>query len=103
MEEEGGGGQAPSASPFIAAELNSFPTGSIPNGFNTGASVEVLDDSSGLPITTASVVTNGVPLFLTSLPGEGRRQSDAREGIIVRIDIFLIRPFCCTPHHSGCI
>jgi len=58
-----GGRQATSAPPFIAAELISFPAGSIPAGFKTSASVEVLDDSSGASIATASVVMNGVNLI----------------------------------------
>ncbi len=61
----GGGGDAPPpppGSPFIAAELDSFPTGSVPTGFNRGASVAVLDDSTGASITTATVVMNGVTL-----------------------------------------
>ena len=42
----GGGGEtplppSPTGSPFIAAELDSFPTGSVPTGFNRGASVAV--------------------------------------------------------------
>ena len=57
-----GGALPPSGSPFIAAELDSFPTGSVPTGFNRGASVAVLDDSTGASITTATVVMNGVTL-----------------------------------------
>jgi len=42
----GGGGEtppqpSPTGPPFIAAELDSFPTGSVPTGFNRGASVAV--------------------------------------------------------------
>jgi len=58
----GGGGAAPSGPPFIAAELDSFPTGSVPTGFTRSASVAVLDDSSGASITTATVVMNAVTL-----------------------------------------
>jgi len=63
----GGGGEtplppSPTGSPFIAAELDSFPTGSVPTGFNRGAWVAVLDDSTGASITTATVVMNGVTL-----------------------------------------
>lgn len=63
----GGGGEtppqpSPTGPPFIAAELDSFPTGSVPTGFNRGASVAVLDDSTGASITTATVVMNGVTL-----------------------------------------
>jgi hypothetical protein len=63
----GGGGGAASGPPFIAAELESFPTGSVPSGFapagfNSAASVAVLDDSSGASVTTATVLMNGVPL-----------------------------------------
>lgn len=58
----GGGGGGSSGPPFIGAELHSFPVGSIPTGFNSGASVAVLDDSSGASITTAAVTMNGVSL-----------------------------------------
>src|SRR6266853_5726282 len=58
----GGGGAAPSGPPFIAAELDSFPTGSVPTGFTRSASVAVLDDSSGASITTETVVMNAVTL-----------------------------------------
>ncbi len=62
----GGGGSAPGP-PFIAAELDSFPTGSVPPGllpssFNSSATVGVWDYSSGAVITTATVIMNGVAL-----------------------------------------
>jgi len=59
-----GGGSSNTASgpPIIAAELDSFPTGSIPPGFNSGASARILDSSSGASISTATVVMNGVTL-----------------------------------------
>jgi hypothetical protein len=60
---EGGGGNEPApAPPLIVAELNSFPAGYIPTGFNSGAVVAVLDISSGAIVTTASVVMNGTTL-----------------------------------------
>jgi outer membrane protein assembly factor BamB len=71
----GGGGSAGSSSataaPYILATVISFPTtnvpaGFVPAGFNSGASVEVLDSSSGAPITNASVSVNGVPLAYDS-------------------------------------
>ena len=37
----GGGGGGATPPPFIGAELDSFPTGSVPTGFNRGASVAV--------------------------------------------------------------
>ncbi|HYS58534.1 MAG TPA: hypothetical protein VEM34_10385 [Burkholderiales bacterium] len=58
----GGGGAAAPGQPFIAAELDSFPAGSVPTGFTRNASVAVLDDSSGASITTATVVMNAVTL-----------------------------------------
>ena len=58
----GGGGGATSGPPFIAAELDSFPTGSVSTGFNSGATVAVLDDSSGASIATATVTMNAVTL-----------------------------------------
>ncbi len=58
----GGGGGMTSGPPVIGAELDSFPTGSIPTGFTRNASVVVLDGSSGASITTATVVMNAVTL-----------------------------------------
>src|SRR5882757_7118033 len=67
----GGGGSSsmgpPSAAPYILASVISFPTGAVPPGFvppgfNTGASVQVLDNSGNVPIATASVFINGVAL-----------------------------------------
>jgi hypothetical protein len=63
----GGGSRSASGPPFIVAELNSFPTGSVPpglvpSGFNSNASVFVIDDNSGAPINNASVTMNGVLL-----------------------------------------
>jgi hypothetical protein len=63
----GGGSSSTSGTPFIAAELDSFPTGSVPpglapSGFNSMASVYVMDDNSGDPITNAIVSMNGVTL-----------------------------------------
>jgi len=55
------------APPQIFATLITFPTGGVPPGFvpagfNTGAAVEVLDNSGGVPIANASVSINGTPL-----------------------------------------
>jgi Big-like domain-containing protein len=64
----GGGGESLiPGPPFIAAELDSFPTGSVPSsflpsGFNSNADVIVQDDNSGAPITDATVIINGVTL-----------------------------------------
>jgi len=66
----GGGGSSsmgPPAAPYIVASLVSFPTGAVPPGFvppgfNTGAFVEVLENSGGAPITNASVSMNGAAL-----------------------------------------
>jgi hypothetical protein len=63
----GGGGGGSSTAPYILASLVSFPTAGVPPGFvppgsNTGALVEVLDNSSRTPIATASVSINGVSL-----------------------------------------
>lgn len=64
----GGGGSISSpVAPFISAELDSFPTGSVPpglvpSGFNSVATVYVIDDNSGDPITNAAVSINGVTL-----------------------------------------
>src|SRR5258708_23189156 len=58
----GGGGEAPAGPPFVAAEVDSFPRGSVPTGFTRSASVAVLDDSSGASITTETVVMNAVTL-----------------------------------------
>ncbi len=64
----GGGGGSTPAPPFIAAEVDSFPTGSVPpgllpSGFNSLASVFVIDVNSGAPITNAAVIMNGVTLM----------------------------------------
>ncbi len=86
----GGGGSSSSSSappPQIFATLITFPTaavppGFVPDGFNTGAAVEVLDNSGGTPIANASVSINGTPLAysaanqeyegnLTVAPGSG--------------------------------
>src|SRR5258706_9893199 len=58
----GGGGGEPPAPPFIGAELNSFPAGSVPPGFNTNTTVVVLNSSNGNSIANATVIMNGVPL-----------------------------------------
>jgi hypothetical protein len=58
----GGGSGSGSPPPFIFAVLSSFPTGSIPAGFTTGASVQIQDASSGANITNATVTMNGTPL-----------------------------------------
>jgi len=63
----GGGGASPAAPPYILATLISFPTGAVPlefvhAGFNSGVSVEVRDNSSGTPLSNASVTLNGVTL-----------------------------------------
>jgi len=62
-----GGGGSSAAAPYILASLLSFPTGAVPpgfvpTGFNTGAFVEVLENSSRAPISNASVSINGVAL-----------------------------------------
>ena len=63
----GAGGSSPPAAPYIFASLVSFPTGAVPpgfvpSGFNTAASVQVLDKSGGAPVPNASVSINGVAL-----------------------------------------
>jgi len=58
----GGGGGEPAAPPLIGAELNSFPAGSVPPGFNTNTTVVVLNSSNGNSIANATVTMNGVPL-----------------------------------------
>lgn len=59
-----GGGALPSSQrvPLISAELTSFPTGSIPAGFNSSASVAVRDGLYGAAISDATVSMNGVSL-----------------------------------------
>jgi hypothetical protein len=82
----GGGASSPGAPPYIIAELDSFPTGSVPpglmpDGSNSMAAVYVIDDYSGAPIPNAAVTMNGVTLtydatyqnyggHLTVAPGE---------------------------------
>jgi hypothetical protein len=67
----GGGGSSDLAPPFIGAELDSFPTGSvppglIPSGFNSMAFVYVIDVNSGVPITDAAVTMNGMSLMYSN-------------------------------------
>ncbi len=47
--------------PYIRAELNSFPSGSIPDNFQ-GADVYITDVSTGYSVTNASVTINGTSL-----------------------------------------
>jgi outer membrane protein assembly factor BamB len=63
----GGGTGSRTVPPYILATLISFPTGAVPPGFvdagfNSGVAVEVLDNSSGTPLSNASVTLNGVAL-----------------------------------------
>lgn len=63
----GGGDTSTTAAPYILAGVLSFPetnvpAGFMPTGFNSEASVTVLDSSTGEPITNASVSVNGLPL-----------------------------------------
>ena len=62
-----GGGEVPPAPPFIGAQLSNFPTGFVPPGLTTGASVVVLNDSNGDSITTATVTMNGVNLTYNAI------------------------------------
>ena len=71
----GGGGSSNSpgvsAPPIIQATLLSFPTGSAPpnvlaSGFNSAISVNVLDQSTGAPITNATVSFNGIAVPYSS-------------------------------------
>lgn len=59
------GGSASSA-PYILASVVSFPTGAVPAGFasantNSVVSVDVLNNSTGAPISNATVTVNGTP------------------------------------------
>src|SRR3954466_11248609 len=67
----GGGGGAETGArtvrPYILASLISFPAGAVPpglvnTGFNSIATVEVLDNSSGASLSNASITLNGVAL-----------------------------------------
>jgi outer membrane protein assembly factor BamB len=68
----GGGGASPSATvgaapPFMNGSLVSFangavPTGYLPAGYNSIASLQVLDRAGGSPVTGATVTLNGVVL-----------------------------------------
>lgn len=63
----GGGGSSPvTTPPFIFAALSSFPTGSIPAGFTTGATVQIKNTSGGTDITNATVTMNGTSLMYNS-------------------------------------
>ncbi len=63
------GSSAPSG-PAIAAALVSFPIFGAPDGFDTGASVAVLNPADGYPIATATVTMNGVALPYDPTRGE---------------------------------
>lgn len=64
----GGGGSSPvTAPPFIFAALSSFPTGSVPAGFTTGASVQIKNASNMTDITNATVTMNGTSLTYSSV------------------------------------
>lgn len=62
----GGGSSSGTTPPFIFAGLSSFPTGSIPAGFTTGASVQIKNTSGGTNITNATVTMNGTSLTCNS-------------------------------------
>lgn len=57
----GSGGAGGNDNPYIYAEVTSFPSGSTPNNFKS-ASVYVIDDSSGISISNATVTINNIPL-----------------------------------------
>ena len=63
----GGGGNPPPAAPGVLASLVSFaatnvPPGFIASGYNSGASVQVVNTSNNTPITDAAVTVNGAAL-----------------------------------------
>jgi outer membrane protein assembly factor BamB len=59
----GGDGGTGSNAPCIFAQKIDFPATATPAGFNTGALVQVLDNSCNLVVTNASVTMNGVALL----------------------------------------
>jgi outer membrane protein assembly factor BamB len=97
----GGGGSSggpssmgPPAAPYILASLVSFPTGAVPPGFvppgfNTGAFVEVLDNSSRTPIATASVSINGTALTYsaTNQDYEGNIVVAPGDGVTLSVNV----------------
>jgi len=92
----GGGGSSSSSAgpPQIFATLISFPTGAVPPGFvspgfNTGASVEVLDNSGSGPIPNASVSINGVALTYsaTNQDYEGDIAVAPGDGIALSVNV----------------
>ena len=90
----GGGGSSAAEPPAIDASLVSFPTGAVPPGFvpagfNSGASVEVRDNSSGAPIANASVSINGVTLTYSAANQsyEGNLAVAAGDGVTLSVTV----------------
>jgi len=88
----GGGGGAQTVPPVILALLIGFPTsgvppGALPAGFNTGASVVVLDGSTGAPIADAVVTLNGttLPYFAAFQDYEGAVSIDPGGAVSLRV------------------
>ncbi len=95
----GGGGGALSipAAPFIFAKLASFPTGSVPNGlipsgFNSMASVYVIDFDSGDPVANAKVTMNGISLTynVANQDYEGNLSVGPGEDVTLRAEVWGI-------------
>jgi hypothetical protein len=90
----GGGSSSAPAAPYILASLISFPTGAVPTGFvppgfNTAASVQVLDNSSGAPIANASVSINGaaLPYSATNQDYEGNLVVAPGGGVALSVSV----------------
>jgi hypothetical protein len=90
----GAGSSSSPTAPYIFASLVSFPTGAVPpgfvpSGFNTGASVQVLDKSGGAPIPSASVSINGVALTYsaTNQDYEGSIAVAAGDGVALSVNV----------------
>jgi hypothetical protein len=58
---DGAGGPTPGPACIFAQKID-FPAGAVPPGYNTGAVVQVLDNSCNVPNANASVTMNGVAL-----------------------------------------
>jgi hypothetical protein len=91
---EGAGSSSSPAAPYIFASLVSFPTGAVPpgfvpSGFNTGASVQVLDKSGGALIPSASVSINGVALTYraTNQDYEGNIAVAPGDGVALSVNV----------------
>jgi outer membrane protein assembly factor BamB len=89
----GGGDSSTTAAPYIFGGVLSFPetnvppAGFVPTGFNSEASVTVLDSTTGEPITNASVSVNGIPLAYVPASQEYERGISISPGSRITLNV----------------